>query len=162
MVSLEAVVPFFVQQDESSFTITRNLDRSFSDTPASGGGNVTPDTFLYKGQSWEVWQVIPFLGTNVFPPTVGDCRVHLRNRAISRDAMQLGDMPRQVVVKRDGWVQSPWTFTRPTSESKFTSPGTGDDVARRSIDYEPVRSVLANPTASGIAQGQTFTITIEF
>ena len=161
MVSLGAVAPFFVQRGESSFTITRNLDRSFVGTPASGGGNVTPDKFTYKGQSWEVWQVVPFLGSGVSPITVGDLRVHLRNRAISRDAMLLADMPRRVIAARDGWVGTPWICDRPTNESKFTSPGSGDE-ARRSIDYEPVRSVLANPSISGVAQGQTFTITIEF
>lgn len=151
-----------------SFTIARTLDRTFVDTPASGGGNVSPDTFVYNGQTWEVWQVVPFLAPGVSPIQRGDCRVHIRNRAISRDAMQLADMPVRVVLSAASgqtadWLGLPWTFTRPTNTAKFTSPGSGNE-ARRSIDYERAienRSTVT-PTSLGIAQGETFSITLEF
>ena len=153
----------------SNYSIARTLDRSFSNgsTPASGGGNVSPDIFDHNGQSWEVWQVIPFLGQGVVAgDAIGDCRVQLRNRAIGRNAMQLADMPARITLSAASgqtadWVGLPWEFTRPTSGTKFTSPGSGNN-ARRAIDYEPVRNHLANAATEGIAQGETFTITLYF
>ena len=146
---------------QPSYTLDRTLDRTFTDTPASGGGNVEPQTFTHNGQSWEVWQVIPYLGPGVGPPSVGDARVHLRNRAIDRDSMQLADMPPSIVLSGADWTELPWTFTRPTDAAKFTSPGSGE-AARRGIDYEPERAIGANPTTEGIAQGETFQIALIF
>lgn len=162
--NLLRAVPFFMMAaapDVSVFTLQRTLDRTFTDTPASGGGNAEPDTFMYKGQQWEVWQVVPFLGSGVAPVTRGDIRLHLRNRAISRSAMQLADMPAMIEVSNAAWTGSPWVGSRPASASKFTNVGSGNS-ARRSIDYEPTRSPLVSPSASGVAQGQTFTLKITF
>ena len=143
----------------SVYEFARTLDRTFTDTPASGGGNVDPQQFVHAGANWELWQVVPYLGAGVGPPTVGDCRVQLRNRDKSRGQNELADMPDQVIVKRDGWANSPWTFTRPTAGNKFSNVASGNS-ARKAIDYEPDRSVGANPTAEGIAQGQDFTVTL--
>ena len=145
----------------SGIAIMRTLDRSWGNTPGSGGGNVEPDRFMYGGANWELWQVVPFLGTSVSPPGVGDCRVHLRNRDKSRGQNLLTDMPVRVVLSGADWVQLPWEFTRPSAANKFTNVGSGNS-ARKGIDYEPTRSVLANPSISGIAQGETFTITLHF
>ena len=151
----------------SRFSIDRTLDRTFTDTPASGGGNVSPDTFEYNGQTWEVWQVVPFLGAAVSSAGVGRCRVHLRNRAVNRGSMQLTDMPRQIIISAVGaqtadWTGLPWTFNRPASGATFTSPGSGN-AARRSLDYDPVRNVAGQtPAGAGVAQGETFTATLVF
>lgn len=177
MSNLLAFLPFFQasapapppQPAIHRYVINRQLDRNFGSTPASGGGNVSPDTFIHDGDSWEVWQVIPFLGQGVVSgDRIGDARLHLRDRSISRSAMQLGDMPDRIIITANTFAESPWTFTRPTAANKFTSPGSGNS-ARRSIDYEPSGRVpRASPAASGIArvpangQGQTFTLTIEW
>ena len=146
-----------------SYEVERTLDRTFSNSsPASGGGNVTPDTFTHEGNTWQLWQVIPYLGQGVVPSSrFGQCRIHLRNRAVSRGAMQLSDMPSQLILTHGSWEGSPWVFNRPTSDATFTTPGRGDS-ARRSLDYIPARSPLANAAASGVAQGQTFTIRLIF
>lgn len=140
-------------------TFTRTLDRTFTDTPASGGGNVEPERFMHEGANWELWQVVPFLGSGVGPTTVGDCRVQLRNRDKTRGQNELEDMPDDVIVAQDSWTGSPWRFTRPTANNKFSNVASGNS-ARKAIDYEPERTPGANPTAEGIAQGQTFTITL--
>lgn len=154
----------------TSYSIRRTLDRTFSsDTPASGGGDVTPDTFARNGATWQLWQVVPYLGVGVAPPTRGDARIHIRDTSVSRNQNLLANMPTRIVLSKGAgdsadWVGLPWTFTRPGSSqtSKFTSPGSGD-AARRGIDYEPSgRTPLANAGASGIAQGETFTITLHF
>lgn len=150
-----------------TFAMSRTLDRTFGDTPASGGGNVDPQTFTYQEQDWELWQVIPFLGSGVGPPGVGDCRVQLRNRSIGRGQMELADMPARVILTSEGgqtadWPGLPWAFTRPTAGNKYTSPGSGQS-ARRAIDYEPARTIgSATPASLGINQGETFTITLVF
>ena len=143
----------------------RTLDRTWGSgnaaTPGSGGGNVQPDRWEYLGDSWELWQVVPFLGTGagVSGDRIGDCRIHIRNRDVNRGSMQLTSLPDRVILTRDGWTGSPWEFTRPTSNSKFTNAGSGNS-ARKSADYEPVHTPGANPTAVGISQGQTFTATL--
>lgn len=141
--------------------LMRTLDRTWASgagaTPGSGGGNVQPDRFTYDGENWECWQVVPFLGTGVNPPSVGDCRVHLRNRDINRGQMLLEDMPDRVILKMDGWTDSPWEFTRPTAGNKFINVGSGNS-ARKGIDYEPRRTITGTPTSVGITQGQTFSI----
>ena len=151
---------------DEEYTISRTLDRTFAgDTPTSGGGNVSPDSFTRDdGNSWELWQVVPFLGSGVSPTTVGDARVHMRNRAISRGAMTQDSMPDFIEITRDGWTGSPWRFRRSTNAAKWSSPGSGNS-ARRSLDYEPVgRTPLSTPEASGISldttsgNGQTFSI----
>lgn len=148
-----------------TYTFALTLDRTFTDTPASGGGNVQPQTFEHLGQNWELWQVIPFLGAGTSPNDVGDCRVQLRNRSIGRGAMQLADMPDKVVISAEDaqtadWTNLPWTFTRPAA-NKFANVANGSG-ARKRIDYEPEHTVAANPAAAGIAQGESFTITLHF
>lgn len=160
MPSNSDLLPFFVAAPSGvSYEFTRTLDRTFTDTPASGGGNVEPQTFTHEGDAWELWQVVPYLGSGVGPQSVGDCRIQLRNRSISRGAMELADMPDRVVLVQNTWNKSPWEFTRPTANNKFSNVATGNS-ARRAIDYEPVRTPGANPTAEGVAQGETFTITL--
>lgn len=148
-----------------SYDFTRSLDRTWGAgsgaTPGSGGGNVPPQTFTHDGDAWELWQIVPYLGSSVGPPTVGDCRVQLRNRALNRGQNLLADMPDRVVLTMAGWTGSPWEFRRPTAGNKFTNVGSGNS-ARKGIDYEPVRTVGANPGAEGIAQGQSFTATLYF
>ena len=151
----------------SGYAVVRTLDRTFTDTPASGGGNVTPDEFEHDGNTWEVWQVVPFLGAAVSAAGVGRCRVHLRNREVGRNAMQLTDMPARFVVSAEGaqtadWTDLPWEFTRPSSGATFTSPGSGN-AARRSLDYDPVRNVSGlTPAGVSVTQGETFTVTFYF
>ena len=144
----------FAMPDEV-YTISRTLDRSFGVTPASGGGNVEPDTFDRSGDSWELWQCIPNLGPGI--ATNGDCRIQLRDRSRGRNQMQLDEMPDQVRIIRDGWTDSPWTFNRPTSNSKFSNVGSGSS-GRKGIDYEPIGRTLRLPADDGIVQGQTFTV----
>ena len=151
------------------YVIARTLDRTFAgDTPASGGGNVPPDVFMRGDDTWQLYQVVPFLGVGVSPRTIGDCRIHIRDRSISRNQMELADMPDRVILSAAAgqtadWTDLPWIFTRPTANNKFTSPGSGSS-ARRSVDYEPERSIAGGVNASslGIAQGETFTITLEW
>ena len=162
MDSLELLAPVFsVRAGEAVYRLSRTIDRTFTDTPASGGGNVAPQTFTHEGNTWQCWQVIPFLGSGVGPPSVGDCRVQLRNRGLSRGQNILEDMPSRVVLTQSGWTNSPWEFTRPTASNKFTSPGSGNN-ARRAIDYEPVRSPGSTPAAEGVAMGDNFTIDLYF
>ena len=143
------------------YTITMTLDRTFSDTPAAGGGNVSPQTFTHNGHNWELWQVVPFIGIGVDNQRVGNCRVQLRNRNVNRDAMQLVEMPSSIILTQSGWASSPWTFNRPTDSSKFFNVGSGN-ASRKGIDYEPASTVAANPSAAGVSQGQTFTIQLMF
>ena len=151
----------------SGFSLARTLDRTFTDTPASGGGNVTPDTFEHDGDTWQVWQVVPFIGSAVSSSGVGRCRVHLRNTAVSRAAMLLADMPSRIVISAEGaqtadWAGLPWEFTRPTTGATFTSPGSGN-AARRSLDYNPVRNVSGlTPAGASVTEGETFTVTFYF
>lgn len=152
----------------SVYTLSRQMDRVFSsDTPASGGGNTTPDTFEHDGNTWQVWQVIPFIGSNVVSSRVGYCRVHLRNRGVNRGQMTLESMPSKIEITNADWTGSPWTFTRPTSEATFTNAGSGQQ-ARKSLDYIPDRTPLASAAASGMSltadntQGETFTIKFTF
>ena len=172
MSNLALAVPFFIATaapppPTTSYTIARTLDRTFVDTPASGGGNISPDTFTHNGQSWEVWQVVPYLGSGVSPVQRGDARVHIRNRNVRRNDMELSDLPERITIfaaagQTADWVQLPWNFTRPTNTAKFSRPGGGNS-ARVSADYEPAgRTPLANASVSGIAQGETFSITLFF
>ena len=155
----------YVEQGDS-YSIDRTLDRSFGTTPASGGGNVEPDTFTYDGDTWQLWQVVPFIGSNV-GSNVGDCRIQLRDTSIGRGQNLLVNMPDRIrISKRDSdatdpFIGLPWNFTRPTSNSKFSSPGSGNN-ARRAIDYEPIHTPASSPANAGIAQGESFTITLFF
>ena len=152
----------FVPPRDTTFRFTRTLDRTFTDTPASGGGNVDPQTFVYEEQDWELWQVIPYLGTAVVGASGrGDARIQLRNRDVNRGSMQLTDMPSRIVIEQDGWTGSPWTFRRPTAGNKFSNVASGQS-ARKGIDYEPLREVGASAAAEGIAQGQEFTVTLHW
>ena len=153
-----------------SFTLARTLDRTWGSgagaTPGSGGGNVSPQTFVHNGETWQLWQVVPFLGSGVSPPSVGDCRVQLRNRAKNRGSNLLEDMPTRIILSIGAgdtadWTGLPWTFTRPTANNKFTNVASGNN-ARKGIDYEPVHTPAANPGAAGIAQGESFRITLFF
>ena len=147
-----------------SYSVARTIDRVFGNTPASGGGNVTPDTFVRNGATWQVWQVIPFIGTSVASNT-GDCRLHLRDTSKSVAANQLADMPDRITLSsEDGqtadWTGLPWQFTRPTSNAKFGTAGNN----RRSIDYEPVRDVSGqSPSQAGLSStNHSFTLTLEW
>ena len=150
-------------QPAAGIELTRTLDRTFGAgggaTPASGGGNVEPTRFMQDGANWELWQVIPFNGSGISPPEVGDCRLHLRNRDESRGQNTLDEMPARIILKQDSWTDSPWEFTRPmlAQNSKFFNVGSGNS-ARKGIDYNPVRTPGTNAAAEGIAQGQEFTI----
>ena len=150
--------------------LSRTLDRTWGSgagaTPGSGGGNVPAQTFINDGTNWELWQVVPYLGSAVSPPGVGDCRIQLRNRDKNRGANMLSEMPARIRLFAGAgdtadWTNLPWEFTRPTANNKFTNVGSGNS-ARKGIDYEPVRSVGANPTAEGIAQGESFRIELIF
>lgn len=168
MSNLLLALPFFIaSEDVPSFSFARTLDRTWTDTPGSGGGNVEPDTFEYEGENWELWQVVPFLGSSVGPINIGDCRVQLRNRSINRGQMELEDMPSRVILSSVGdqtadWTNLPWEFNRPSANNKFSNVGSGNS-ARKGIDYEPVRDISgATPTSLGIAQGEIFTATLIF
>ena len=142
-----------------SYHFDMTLDRTFGDTPAARGGNLSPLTFTHGGNNWELWQCVPFLGPGVGPQSVGDCRVQLRNRDKGRGQNTLDEMPDRAVINTDNFIGTPWEFTRPTAGNKFTSPGSGNN-ARRAIDYEPVHTPAANPAAAGVVQPETFTLTI--
>ena len=153
-----------------SYSIAMAIDRTWgagaAATPGAGGGNVSPKTFTHDGENWELWQVVPFLGSAVGGSTLGDCRIQLRNRDQNRGSMQLADMPDRIVLSAEpgqsaDWTGLPWTFNRPTANSKFSNVGSGNS-ARKGIDYEPVHAIGASPTAVGIAQGETFTITLHW
>ena len=91
---------------------------------------------------------------------MGDCRIQLRNRDVNRGTMELSDVPNQIILTMDSWTGSPWTFTRPTNNNKFSNVGSGQS-ARKGIDYEPSgRTPSGTPAAEGIAQGQQFTIVL--
>lgn len=170
MLWAQAVLRKAVTPSRPSFTLARTLDRTWGSgagaTPGSGGGNVPAQTFVHNGATWELWQVVPFLGSAVSPPSVGDCRVQLRDRSVGRGQNQLENMPSRIILSIGSgdtadWTGLPWTFTRPSASNKFTNVGSGQS-ARKGIDYEPVHTVGANPTAVGIAQGESFRITLEF
>lgn len=148
---------------ETFYDLMPTLDRTFSgDTPAAGGGNTSPLTFVHDGDTWQLWQTIPYLGVGVTSEANrGRCRLHLRDTSIARDAMTLGMMPSSLILTHASWTNSPWTFTRPTSSATFGSPG-GGNAARRSLDYIPVRTPQAAASVEGIVQGQTFTIRLIF
>ena len=156
-----AVLKAKAEPADAGITINRTLDRSFGNgvTPASGGGNVEPDRFVHEGANWELWQVIPFLGPGI--ATVGDCRVQLRNRDKSRGQNLLTDMPVRVVIAGNDWTGLPWTFTRPTANNKFNNVSSGNS-GRKGIDYEPVHNIGTSPAAVGIAEDESFTITLFF
>ena len=143
------------------YSFTRSLDRAWGNTPGSGGGNVSPQTFTHDGDTWQLWQVVPYLGTSVGPLTVGDCRIQLRDTSKNRGQNLLASMPDEIVLTMASWTGSPWRFTRPTANNKFTNVSSGNS-ARKSIDYEPVRSIGASAAAEGIAEGQSFTIDLIF
>ena len=165
--SLARMIPFFQPVTRGdSYSLDRTLDRTWGSgagaTPGSGGGNVPAQTFEHEGDTWELWQVVPFLGSSVGPPSVGDCRVQLRDRSVGRGQNLLENMPDRIVLSGDAFTGLPWTFTRPTAANKFTNVGSGGS-ARKGIDYEPSgRTPGANPAADGIAQGESFTITLHF
>ena len=153
-----------------SYAIAMTIDRTWGSgaaaTPGAGGGNVQPKTFTHDSENWELWQVVPFLGSAVGGSTLGDCRIQLRNRDENRGSMQLADMPDRIVLSAESgqtadWTGLPWTFNRPSANSKFSNVGSGNS-ARKGIDYEPVHAIGASPTAVGIAQGETFTITLHW
>ena len=154
----------------AGITLARTLDRTWGSgagaTFGSGGGNVAAQEFVNDGTNWELWQVVPFLGSAVSPPSVGDCRIQLRNRDKSRGQNLLTEMPSQIRLFAGSgdtadWTGLPWVFNRPTAANKFTNVGSGNG-ARKGIDYEPVHTIGANPGAVGIAQGESFRIALIF
>ena len=162
MGSLELLAPVFTAAREGTvYRFSRTLDRAWGNTPGSGGGNVPPQTFTHKGDTWQLWQVVPYLGSGVSPPSLGDCRIQLRNTAKNRGQNLLSEMPIRIVLTQSGWTGSPWTFNRPTANNKFTNVGSGNG-ARKGVDYEPTRTPGADPAADGVTQGDTFNIDLIF
>ena len=147
----------------SGITISRTLDRTFTDTPASGGGNVSPSTFVVDGVNWELWQVLPFVGSGVANTNRarGDCQVQLRNRDIGRGQNTLEMMPSRIILTHDSWTGSPWEFNRGTGGSAITNVGSGNG-ARVGVTYLPVHTPGISPASVGVQQGQTFTIELFF
>lgn len=150
----------------TSYRIERTLDRTFTDTPGSGGGNVSPDEFEHEGDSWQLWQVLPFVGASVDSGAVGRCRIQIRDRSVGRGQNLLENMPTRIELSASGaetadWTGLPWAFTR--SAENFRNVGSGN-AARKSVDYLPTRSIPAGqtPAQAGVGQGETFTITLIF
>ena len=152
---------------ESSYTLTLTLDRTFTDTPAAGPNIGAHPTFVHDGKTWEVWQVIPFLGPAIGGTTLGDLRFQTRIMGEAASTLALTDMPATITVANDRWTGSPWTFTRPTAAAKFGTSGSSDAVRRRA-EYEPSgRTPSGTPAQSGVVQqistvNQTFTATFTF
>ena len=148
----------------TSYTFTRTLDRTFSGHPAWGGGNVGSGRadFVHEGTNWELWQVVPFDGAPI-GGAQGACRVQLRNRDKSRGQNTLEEMPARITLSGADWTGLPWTFTRTTNSGQFTNVGSNQS-ARKAVTYIADRTVSgsANPASVGIAQGESFTITLTF
>ena len=151
----------------ATYTFTVTLDRTFSaSTPAWGpvrsGGQFQPEEFVHDGANWELWQVIPYIGSGVGNGNPGGCRVHLRNRDISRGNMTLESCPDRIILTRSEWTGSPWTFTRGTAGSDFFNAGSGNP-ARRQVNYYPSGRVPgATAAADGVSQGDELTVTLEW
>ena len=143
-----------------TYGFNMTLDRTFGITPAAGGGNVPPQTFEREGDTWQLWQVVPFLA-GVGEIQRGDCRVQLRDTSIGRGQNLLENMPDRVTLSMADWTGLPWEFRRPTNSAKFTNAGSGNN-ARKAVDYEPTRAVGASPAAEGIAQGETFRVELHW
>lgn len=156
-----------------TFSFSRTLERTFSGHPAWGGGNVQDNAvgnrradFTKGGENWEVWQVIPFDGPAI-SGVLGACRLHLRNRSKNRGQNLLADMPTRVVLSAGAgntadWIGLPWSFTRSTNQSLFMNVASGNS-ARKSVTYIADRaSIPANAGLAGIAQGESFTFTLQF
>lgn len=164
---LAALLPFFAQPSGPAPTIysaTRTLDRSFSGFPVWGGGNVNNNPagnrrfdYEHGGQSFEVWQIIPFDGPAI-GGTLGNAKIQLRNRDRNRGTNMLSEAPDSIRISGADWTGLPWTFTRTTNESQFTNVASGNS-ARKAVVYVADRaSVGASPSAVGIAEGESFTI----
>ena len=156
-----------------SFAFSRTLDRTFSGHPAWGGGNVNQGAmgnrraeFVHEGDNWEMWQAIPFDGPAI-SGVLGACRVHLRNRGKSRGQNTLEEMPARIVLSAEGgdtadWAGLPWSFMRTTNPAQFVNVASGNS-ARKAVTYLADRANPgASPAAVGIAQGESFTITLHF
>ena len=171
---LAALLPLFAPTPEpapsgDTYSFTRTLERTFSGHPAWGGGNVNNNPagnrradFVHEGANWELWQVIPFDGPAI-SGVLGACRVHLRNRDKNRGQNLLTDAPDRITLSGADWTGLPWTFTRTTNGSQFTNVASGN-AARKAVTYIADRTVSpgATPASVGIAQGETFTITLHF
>ena len=152
-----------------SYSVRRTIDKAFGATLASGGGSVTPDTFMHGGVSWELWQVVPIIGANVSASGVGDCRIQLRNRGKGRGQNLLSEMPSSIKISKEtgdsaNWTILPWTFYRPAASEalKFSNVGSGNS-ARKAVDYESDNSPWISSSAEAkISNGDTFTITMYF
>lgn len=150
-----------------SYSFSRTLNRTFSGHPTWGGGNVSdPANFVHNGDSWRLYQVIPFSGPAI-GGVLGDCRIHLRDRSIGRGQNTLESFPTRLEISKGAddtadWTGLPWTFTRTTSQSRFMNAGSGGQ-ARKQVGYVADRpSPGASPAAVGIAQGESFTVTLFF
>ena len=150
-----------------SFAFSRTLDRTFSGHPAWGGGNVgNPANFVHNNEDWRMYQVIPFDGPAA-GGVLGACRIHIRNRDKSRGQNMLDEMPTRLEISKGAgdtadWTGLPWTFTRTTDPAQFTNAGSGG-AARKQVTYIADRaSVGASPAAVGVAQGESFTVTLFF
>ena len=170
MSSLARALPFFQAAAEpAGHRFTRTLERSFSGFPAWGGGNVNNNAvgnrradFVQDGVNWELWQIVPFDGV-VIGGVHGACRLQLRNRDVSRGANTLEMMPTRVELSGADWRGLPWTFMRTPNDSEFTNVASGQS-ARKAVSYHADRSIASNvtPASLGIAEGESFTITLHF
>lgn len=154
---------------QNTYEFTRTLERTFSGHPAWGGGNVNDNAagnrradFVHEGTNWEMWQAVPFDGPAI-GGVHGACMIQLRNRDKNRGQNTLEEMPSKVTISGADWTGLPWTFTRTTSTSQFSNVASGNS-ARKAVRYIADRTVPSGdtPTSVGIAQGESFTITLEF
>lgn len=156
-----------------TYEFTRTLDRTFTgggvSFPTWGGGNVNNNAagnrradFVHGGMDWEMWQVVPFDGPGI-GGTLGAARVQLRNRDVGRGANTLEMMPTKITLSGADWTGLPWTFTRTTNAADFDNVASGNS-ARKAVTYVADRTIAsdATPAGVGIAQGESFTITLEF
>ena len=149
------------------YTFDVTLDRTFSaSTPAWGpvrsGGQFQPEEFVYAGENWELWQVIPFIGAGIGNGNQRGARVHLRNRDVSRGNMTLESCPDRIILTRSEWTGSPWTFTRGTLAVDFFNAGSGN-AARRQVNYYPSGRVPGvSAAADGVSQGDAFEVALEW
>lgn len=151
-----------------SYQLNMSTDRIFTDTPAAGPNVGSIPTFDHDGDTWEVWQIIPFLGASIVGTTLGDLRFQGRIEGQSAASLNLADLPDVITVTRAEWTGSPLSFTRPTSGAKYRTAGSGGSI-RRVADYTPTRAVIgASPAALGISgppppgQADNFDVTFTF
>ena len=142
--------------DRYTFTVT--LDRTFTDTPTYGGGNVDPLRFVHDGENWEVWQIIPHLGAAVDSSNRGQSRIQIRNRSKGRGQNTLAEMPDRMIIESAQFNGTPWEFHKTTNAGQFTNTGSGNP-ARKTLYFIAQFSPASSPANAGIAQGESMTVT---